>query len=125
VKYEASLDLAEGTNRCNCSICSKVRSWFAIVPPKDFKLLQGADALADYQWTPPRSTAPNLHYRFCRSCGVRAFAQGDNEQLGGVFYAIAVATLDDADPDELAKSIRYVDGRHDRFDEPPADTRLL
>jgi hypothetical protein len=54
---------------------------------------------------PARST---MHYRFCKTCGVRAFAQGDQEAIGGVFYAVAVAFLDDAEPDELVGSIKYV-----------------
>jgi hypothetical protein len=44
---------------------------------------------------------------------------------GGAFYFIAVASLDDVDADELAASIRYVDGRHDRFDRQPDDIRLM
>jgi hypothetical protein len=36
-----------------------------------------------------------------------------------------VATLEDADASALATSIRFVDGRHDRFDQTPEDTRLL
>ena len=110
VRFAADIDLSKGTTRCNCSICTKARAWFAIVIAKHFHLIEGTDALADYQWTPPGSPKPKLHYRFCRSCGVRAFAQGEQEALGGVFYAVAIAALDDADPDALAKSIRYVDG---------------
>jgi hypothetical protein len=72
-----------------------------------------------------RQAAAHLHYRFCRTCGIRAFARGDVPALGGVFYAVNVATLDDADPDELAASIKYLDGRHDRYDRRPEDTRLL
>ena len=45
--------------------------------------------------------------------------------MGGVFYAVPV-TLLEVDPDELAAApIHYVDGRNDRFDRSPADTRLL
>jgi hypothetical protein len=92
-----------------------------------FHMIAGADALADYQWTPPGKLHPNLHYRFCKTCGVRAFAQGDQEAMGGVFYAVAVAvaSLDDANPDELAGSIKYVDGRHDHYDKTPEDMRYL
>ena len=39
--------------------------------------------------------------------------------------AVQVATIEDADPDVLARSINYVDGIHDHFDKVPADTRLL
>ncbi len=124
VRYEADLDLSKGTLRCNCSICSKARAWFAFTPADKFRLLDGESALADYQWTPPGRPQPNLHYRFCKTCGVRAFASGKDAK-GNDIRAIAVATLDDADSDELAASIRYVDGLHNRFDRAPADTRLL
>jgi hypothetical protein len=125
VRFTADIDLAKGTTRCNCSICAKQRAWFAIIRADRFHLARGERALADYQWTPPGHDEANLHYRFCGKCGVRAFAQGDQPALGGKFYAVAVATLEDADPDELAESIKYVDGRHDRYDRPPADTRLM
>jgi len=75
--------------------------------------------------TSPGKPRPKLHYRFCKTCGVRVFAQGEQEALGGAFYAVAIASLDDADPDELLAAIKYVDGRHDRYDQPPADTRLM
>ncbi len=125
VRFTADIDLAKGTRRCNCSICTKARAWFAIVKSDHFHLNAGADALADYQWTPPGKPEPHLHYRFCKTCGVRAFAQGGHEASGGIFYAVAISTLDNADADELAASIKYVDGRHDHYDQTPKDTRLM
>ena len=125
VRYTADIDLNTGTTRCNCSICYKQRAWFAIVKADQFRLERGGEVLSDYQWTPPHREEPNLHYRFCRTCGIRAFAQGDHESMGGVFYAVAVATLEDADPDELAETIHYVDGRNDRYDRQPENTRLM
>jgi hypothetical protein len=125
VRFEADIDLSKGTTRCNCSICTKARAWFTIVKADQFRMIAGADALNDYQWTPSGKPIPNLHYRFCSTCGVRAFAQGEQEAMGGVFYAVALAALDDADPDELAGSIKYVDGGHDRYDKTPEDTRYL
>ncbi|MBA2676579.1 hypothetical protein [Ramlibacter sp.] len=53
VRYEAGLDLARGTNRYNCSLCTKARAWFAFSAPGSFRLLQGEDALSRYEWTPP------------------------------------------------------------------------
>jgi hypothetical protein len=31
LRFECELDLAEGTSRCNCSVCTKMRFWKAIV----------------------------------------------------------------------------------------------
>jgi hypothetical protein len=124
VRFEADIDLAQGTNRCNCSICSKARSWFALVSPDRFRQLNGAEAQTEYRWTPAGQPASNLHYRFCKTCGVRTVGRGHWPD-GGPFYFIAVAALDGADADELAESIRYVDGQHNRFDRPPDDIRLM
>jgi hypothetical protein len=81
VRFEADIELRKDTTRCNCSTCTKARAWFAIMKTDGFHMIAGADALADYQWTPPGKPRPNLHYRFCTTCGVRAFAQGEQEAM--------------------------------------------
>jgi len=124
VRFEAGMDLSEGTNRCNCSICSKARAWFALVPPDRFRLIAGEAAQTEYQWN--AGHPPNLHYRFCRTCGIRTPGYGEHGPSGGPFYFVPIASLDDVDPDELAAApLRYVDGRHDRYDRAPEDTRLM
>jgi len=127
VRFQADLDLSAGTNRCNCSLCTKARAWFALARGKDrFRVIAGERELSEYRWTPPGRSESNLTYRFCRNCGIRAFAGGDHESLGGVFHAVPVNALDDVDPDELAAApIHYVDGKNDRFDRAPEDTRLM
>jgi hypothetical protein len=126
VRFQADIDLSEGTSKCNCSICTKARSWFVIVKAPSFQLLAGDQAQAEYQWTPPGKPSPFLHYQFCNTCGIRTPGWGEHESFGGKFYFIPVASLDDADPDELAAApVKYSDGRHDRFDQAPQDTRLL
>jgi hypothetical protein len=125
VRFEADIDLNGDTTRCNCSICTKARAWFVLVTPEHYRLIKGAEAQTKYEWTPPGHPSANLHFQFCRTCGIRTVGRGDHGPQGGPFYFVAVASLDDVDPNELARSIKYVDGKHDRFDQPPKDTRLL
>ena len=125
VRFEARIDLSQGTNRCNCSLCSKARSWFVTVKPEDLTLLAGAKHQTVYEWLPPGKPGSTLHFQFCKTCGVRSFGPGGVDAKKPDFYFINVAALDGVDADELAASLHYLDGRNDRYDQAPADTRLL
>src|SRR5689334_21887008 len=70
VRFEATGTFTEALD-CNCSICSKRGALWAFVKAPQFKLLQGGDALTDYQFGKKR-----IHHRFCASCGIGAFSQG-------------------------------------------------
>jgi hypothetical protein len=118
VRYEAELDFEKGTLRCNCSLCSKSRAWLAFTPADKFQLRSGGDKAIQYRWTPPGRQQPNLTYHICSTCGVRTHAEGMDPK-GRHTVAVQVATLEGADPAVLAKSVHYVDGRHDRFDREP------
>jgi hypothetical protein len=121
VRFEADLDLAAGTGRCNCSICFKRRYWGAKVKPAQFRLVAGDADLADYQFG-----TNSVHHRFCTACGIAPFGHGNIEALGGAYYSVNLACLDDLDPRELAEApVRYMDGRHDNWWEAPAETRHL
>lgn len=124
VRFEAEVDIAAGTIKCNCSSCIKARSWLLFTPVDRYKLVAGLDSQGDYQWTPPGRPGPTIQFHFCKVCGIRTPGSGD---MGfGAFYAVQVQLLDGVDPEELASApIRYVDGRHDDFDQAPEDIRFL
>lgn len=109
VRYEADVDLSQGTYKCNCSICTKARLWHVVIGPEDFRLLSGESELTEYQFH-----TKQLHHLFCKRCGVHSFGWGDDTDLGK-FYTVKVNCLDDMDPDELARApITYVNGREGR-----------
>ena len=121
VKFEADIDLAQGTNKCNCSICTKTRNWNVILKPAAFRLISGENDLSDYQFG-----TKSGHHLFCKHCGVRSFERGYVEQIGGDYISIKVASLDDVDPQELIDApVKYATGRDNSWWTPPAETRHL
>jgi hypothetical protein len=126
VRFEAEVDLAAGSNRCNCSLCTKARAWFVLVKGAErVRLLEGADAQTEYQWKPEGQAESHLHYQFCKKCGVRAFGWGEAEHMGGKFYFVSVASLDLTEDELAAIPIRYADGKRGRYDQAPPHTSWM
>ena len=121
VTFEADLDLDAGTGKCNCSICAKQRNWSIGGKPADLRVLSGEDNLSDYQFGSKQG-----HHLFCRTCGIRPFSRGYVEEIGGDYVSVPLAALDDLSPAELAAlEVRYMDGLHDNWFNPPEVTSYL
>ena len=121
VRFEADLDLSTGTGKCNCSICTKQRNWGMSIKPDAFRLLSGQDDLGDYTFG-----SHSVHHMFCKHCRIRTFSRGYVEEMGGAFYSIALAALDNATPEELVTApVRYFDGRSNHWEREPEETRHL
>lgn len=122
VRFEADLDIAAGTHKCNCSICTKLRLWSVKIRPEAFRLLAGATELTDFQ-----GGNAVAHHLFCRRCGVHAFERIEMPNMDGAPYLnVNVACLDAVDIDELAAApVTCHDGRNDDWAAPPAEMRHL
>lgn len=121
VRFEADIDLAQGTGKCNCSICRKSRYWGTVIKPDAFRLLSGEDQLADYQFASKQG-----HHLFCKTCGLRSFTRGNVPQIGGEYVSINIACLDNVSDEELAAlPVRYCNGQDFDWMHEPKETRYL
>jgi len=114
VRFQAELDLSSGTTRCNCTYCSKVGWWGAMAKPASFRLLQGKDSLQSLGKT---KAADRSH---CKVCGVQPFGHGDVPEIGGEYYSVNVRCLDGVDL--AGVPVKYLDGRHDTWQQLGATT---
>ena len=86
VRFRVTADLA-GITECNCSICTKKGFLHLIVPPEQFQLLSGAEALETY-----RFNTGTAKHQFCRHCGIHPFY------------------VPRSDPDKIDVNLRCLDG---------------
>jgi hypothetical protein len=122
VRFEADLDIAAGTGKCNCTLCVKMRLWSVRAGPETFRLIAGEADLTDY-----RGGNKVAHHLFCRHCGARAFEWVDVPNMSGhKYFNVNVACLDGLDIDELtAAPVSYYDGRNDDWGSTPREVRHL
>lgn len=102
VRFRVRADLDQ-LLECNCSICTKKGFLHLLVPPEQFELLQGEDALTTYQFN--TNTA---RHTFCRRCGMHPFyvPRSDPDKI-----SVNARCLDGIDP-VLLQPKRFFDGRN-------------
>jgi hypothetical protein len=88
---------------CNCSMCTKKGFLHLIVPPADFELVSGKDALSTYTF----GTHTAKHH-FCKTCGIHAFYEPRSHPG---HFDVNVRCFDD--PQDIARfAVKAFDGRH-------------
>jgi hypothetical protein len=121
VRFDAMVDIAAGTWKCNCSICAMTRLWSVEAAPGNLRVLEGVEDMVDY-----RFNSRVVHHYFCRHCGVRPFQHVELTDGRPPYYNVNIACLEGVDVNELmAAPISYPDGLHDRWEAIPAEIRHL
>jgi hypothetical protein len=67
VRFQVEITHFEAID-CNCSICRKKGFLHLIIPPEQFTLIKGKEALSTYRF----NTGVAHHY-FCQICGIHPF----------------------------------------------------
>jgi hypothetical protein len=126
IAFETELDLSQGIRKCNCSFCWKLGYRKAFAAYDALRIVRGRDAMHDYQPVPLHWPPGDINHYHCPHCGAHPFSRGRLEMMGGDFWAVNVACLDDATEQELAAApVIYEDGRRDRQLETPQITAYL
>lgn len=106
------LDLPDGIvnpRRCDCSMCRRRGAIVASIPLAGVRIVQGADALAPYQF----NTRIAKHY-FCRHCGIYTHHQRRSNPHE---YGYNVGCLEGVNPYELG-AVPTLDGVNHSADRP-------
>ena len=127
IRFEADLDLDEGIRKCNCSFCWKLGYRKSFAAYEGLRIVEGKDAIGEYLPAPSNWPPGDINHYYCRTCGTHPFSRGYLEkEMGGNFWAVNVACLDDVSEETLAAApVVYEDGKRDRQDRAPEITGHL
>jgi len=102
VAFEVDAPAALEVSDCNCSVCAMTGFLHLIVPKSRFRLVRGAEALAEYRF----NTGTARHF-FCRTCGIKSFYVPRSHPDG---YSVHARCLDPATIVSMA--VTPFDGRN-------------
>ncbi len=102
VTFTVDAEMPEQAISCNCSHCRAKGFLLAFIPADQFSLTAGEEALATY-----RFNTHKLAHRFCTTCGVQPFAEGQGPD-GSAVRAINMRAVPACDLDAL--EVQRVDG---------------
>lgn len=91
IQFEVDAAANIEATQCNCSICSQCGFLHLFVARKNFRLLQGEDAITTYTF----NTGVAKHH-FCKHCGIKSYyvPRSHPEGLSINVNCLAKATID-------------------------------
>jgi hypothetical protein len=127
IRFTADVDLEQGIRKCNCSFCWKTGYRKSLIPYDALQVTEGKSELREFK--PMQSNWPpgHINHYYCPHCATHSFSRGYLEkEMGGNFWAVNVAHLDDMTEEELDSApVIYEDGKRDRQDRIPEITSYL
>ena len=101
ITFRITADL-ERVTVCNCSMCQRKGFLHLILPPEQFELTNGADAISVY-----RFNTGAAEHKFCKYCGIHPFytPRSDPDKVD-----VNARCLEGVDPDRLERNA--FDGRN-------------
>lgn len=116
IRFEVDAPAVIDVLECNCSICRMSGFLHLIVPADRFRLMAGAEDLAEYTF----GTGIARH-RFCRNCGVKGFYVPRSNPDGidvnarcidsGTITKMRVTPFDDAQREQGERAIAHLSRR--------------
>lgn len=102
VAFDVEGDIKEAM-ACNCSMCVRKGSLLWFVPRSKFQLRTTDDAMTTYTFN-----KHVIQHRFCKACGIHAFAEAVGPN-GTPMAAINLRALEGVDLDAIP--VKHFDGR--------------
>jgi len=121
---KADVDLSKGTIRCKLLDLHQSPAWFTFAGGEQFHLLAGESNMSSYQWTRLVGQARS-DLSFCKTCGVRIYATGDAEFMGGKFYALALPRSTTSQPMSWPLHAQVIEQPARSVRSRTEDTRLM
>lgn len=121
VRFETEIDLADGIRKCNCTFCRKFGYQKSFAAFEALRVVEGRDVMREYKASPSAWPPGDINHYMCPNCGGHTFSRGYLETpMGGNFWAVNIACLDDVTEEELDAAPKiYEDGIRDRQDKAP------
>lgn len=121
ISFAATLDLSQGTRKCNCRLCWKQRMWKTNrVDIADFTLNAETGAMRGF------AGKHQATHNFCGRCGISTHTHVIRPEAGENYVVIQIGSFDDMPiEDLLAAPLTIVDGRHDKWTSTPVEIRHL
>jgi hypothetical protein len=125
VTFEASIDLGQSSQKCNCTFCRKSHLWGIKIDPSDFTLLSPITELKTYT---PKPDGGHFNNFFCATCSLTTHRHHNKSPWAPESIFVNLCALNDISLEELNSiPVTYLNGKADTWTplDDPAEIKTL